>query len=478
MTVVSKPLRAALADSVQRIGAAITSRYPENPQPLAEPPAGSGLRPVMGSYGFPGIGHAVESMASPLAYPREQYRRYGPVSWTGAVGFRVVTVMGPDALQQVWLDRNKVFSSERGWRPVIGPFFHRGLMLLDFDEHLFHRRIMQQAFTRPRLNDYLEATWPLVDRTLRSWTPGQRFHMYDHAKQLLLDLACQVFVGESPTSSAARQLSEAFDDAVHGGQAMIRYPVPGGAWSRGLTGRRFLKSYFRNRVATRRAGNGTDLFSVLCKVESDDGAVFTDDDIVNHMIFLLMAAHDTSTIALSMMAYHIGKDQPLQTALREEARSLPDTPSIEQLNEPTLLDMAFKETLRMHAPAGTLFRQATADTEILGHYIPANTQVALNLHASMRLQQWWPNPDTFDPYRFQDPNSVKELHGYAWSPFGAGAHKCIGMHFGGLTVKAAMHQLLRRYRWSVPADYTPLMTWGTGPTPADGLPVTLQPHTN
>ncbi len=33
---------------------------------------------------------------------------------------------------------------------MIGPFFHRGLMLLDFDEHMFHRRIMQEGIGRPR----------------------------------------------------------------------------------------------------------------------------------------------------------------------------------------------------------------------------------------------------------------------------------------------------------------------------------------
>ena len=67
-----------------------------------------------------------------------------------------------------------------------------------------------------------------------------------------------------------------------------------------------------------------------------------------------------------------------------------------------------------------------------------------------------------------------ESHKYAWTPFGGNVHKCIGMHFGGMEVKAIMHQLLLRNRWTVPAGYEPVIDYGTGPFPADGLPITLR----
>lgn len=465
--------RTAIAHALQRTGARVTALYPAAAQPLATPPAGSGLKPVMGSYGVPGLGHALESIAEPLEFGRNRYRRFGPVFWTGAIGFRVVSVVSPEALHEVWLDRDKVFSSEAGWKPVIGPFFHRGLMLLDFGEHLLHRRIMQQAFTRARLIGYLDMTRPLVADTLATWTPGDPVLIYDRVKALLLAMASQVFVGEPADGTTARLLTRAFDDAVGGAQAIVRQPVPAGRWSRGLRGRRELQRYFIGAITDRRAGTGDDLFTVLCHSETEEGHTFSDDDITNHMIFLLMAAHDTSTIALSMLLYHLGKDPALQQDLRDEAGRLSAEPTIEELNSAHLLDCAFKESLRMYAPAGTLFRQATEDTSIAGHYIPRGTEIALSIHTSMRTDTWWDRPDVFDPGRFDDPATLKKLERYAWSPFGAGAHKCIGMHFAGLTVKAILHRMLLDFRWTVPESYTPLMTWGTGPTPADGLPVQL-----
>jgi cytochrome P450 len=53
-------------------------------------------------------------------------------------------------------------------------------------------------------------------------------------------------------------------------------------------------------------------------------------------------------------------------------------------------------------------------------------------------------------------------------------HKCIGMHFGGMEVQAILHQLLLRYRWTIPAGCEPPLTFGTGPLPADGLPIELR----
>lgn len=68
----------------------------------------------------------------------------------------------------------------------------------------------------------------------------------------------------------------------------------------------------------RRAGNGDDLFSALCQAESDDGQRFSDDDVINHVIFLLTAAHDTSTITISTMMSCLGQHPDWQQRCRED----------------------------------------------------------------------------------------------------------------------------------------------------------------
>jgi cytochrome P450 len=192
------------------------------------------------------------------------------------------------------------------------------------------------------------------------------------------------------------------------------------------------------------------------------------------MIFLLMAAHDTSTITLSMMAYYLGRYPQWQERLREESRAL-GKPMLDYADLAGLegLDLVMKETLRMNAPVGMLARQAVRDTSLQGRYIPAGTKLMLNIYQTQRMEQWWPNPDRFDPERFSPERHEDKSHQFAWMPFGGNVHKCIGMHFGGMEVKAILHQMLLRFRWTVPVGYEPPLEYATGPWPADGLPITL-----
>jgi cytochrome P450 len=122
-----------------------------------------------------------------------------------------------------------------------------------------------------------------------------------------------------------------------------------------------------------------------------------------------------------------------------------------------------------------LARQATKDTEIDGHYVPEGSRIMLGLYSTMRMEPWWHDPDTFDPERFTPERAEDQSHKYAWVPFGGNVHKCIGMHFGAMEVKAIMHQLLLRNSLHVEPGYEPPIDHGTGPFPADGLPIELRP---
>jgi cytochrome P450 len=444
-------------------------------RPLASPPAGSGLEPVMGDPGMPVVGRTLEFLHDGLRHARRYYERFGTVFWLNALGGRWAQVLGPNGLETVLTNRDRAFSNKLGWDPLIGAFFDRGVMLMDFEEHRHHRRIMQQAFKHERLVAYLEKMNPAIQRGIARWQSGGGFQLYRAAKQLTLDVATEVFVG-AELSAEADRLNAAFIDVVVGGQAIVRADLPGGKWHRGLQSRRLLAQYFRSQLPAKRASHDDDLFSVLCRAQTEDGERFSDEDVVNHMIFTLMAAHDTSTITLTMMGYYLARHPEWQDQLRAESQALGKAAiGYEDLDALPSMDLVFKETLRMNAPVGTLARQAIKDTEIDGRYIPKDTKLMLGIYPTQRMEPWWRNPDTFDPERFSDARHEDATHKYAWAPFGSGVHKCIGLHFGSMEVKAIMHQLLLRNSWRIPAGYEPVLDYGTGPFPGDGLPIELRP---
>jgi len=445
---------------------------------LADPPSGSGLKPVMGEPGLPGIGKTLSFMRRGPELTLEQYDKFGAVSWTTILGMKVVTVVGPDACQAVLVNKEKKFS-QNGWEWFIGPFFKRGLMLLDGDEHHYHRRIMQEAFTRPRLESYLHQLVGIIDERVPEWPADEAFELYPALKELTLEIATAVFMGASKDSTdeeTRRQVATAFVDCVRAGLSMVRFPVPGLRWHKGLQGRKVLEDYFRTRIPAKRASDDEDLFAALCHIETDEGHSFTDEDVVSHMIFLVMAAHDTSTITATAVSYFLAKHPEWQERCREESRAYGDT-SIDLSGTEKLesLDLVFQEAMRLVTPVPGMARRAIQDTEICGHFVPAGTMVSVGSWASHLLPDLWAAADDFDPSRFDEPRREDKQHRYASMPFGGGVHKCIGMHFGRAEVKALLHRILLTYRIEVPDDYEVRWDMTSLPWPADGLPVVLRP---
>jgi len=429
---------------------------------------------VPGDGGLPVLGYTAQFVSGKLTTSRERFDRYGPVSWVRVFGIKVVTAQGPDACGEVLQNRSHAFASGPGWSFLIGPFFHRGLMLLDFDEHHLHRRIMQQAFTSARLAGYLDPMNATLADGLARWPVGDAFHVYPALKQLTLDVAIRTFMGAQLDADATR-LNAAFVDCVRAGTAAVRVKVPGLRWARGLAGRKVLEDFLYPQLPAKRADVADDLFSALCHARGEGGEQFTDDDVVNHMIFLLMAAHDTSTITITSMAYYLAKHPEWQERCRAESLAL-GTQDVhyDDLGKLVSLDLVMKEAMRLITPVPGVMRKTVRDTELMGHFVPKDTYISVNLYGVHHLREYWPDPDRFDPQRFADDRREDKAHRYAWMPFGNGVHKCIGLHFGGMEIKAALHHMLLSYRWSVPADYRLPIDWSSLPRPKDGLPVRLE----
>ena len=172
------------------------------------------------------------------------------------------------------------------------------------------------AFSRPLLQARTDASWTsrntisIVGSCKRRspenawaaicirWTrsvaqPRRRYAsdellVYPYLKRTLLDIATVVFMGDEP-GPQSDLMNKAFTDCLRAATAVVRFPVPGLRWSAGLRGRRALEEYFHTNIDARRASGGDDLFAALCRVRDEDGNQFTDDDVVNHMIFLMIS---------------------------------------------------------------------------------------------------------------------------------------------------------------------------------------------
>ncbi|AEF41655.1 P450 heme-thiolate protein [Hoyosella subflava DQS3-9A1] len=406
-------------------------------------------------------------------------KRHGPVSEMTFLGKRWTALIGPQACEVAFRNADKAFANGPGWGELVGPFFDRGLMLLDFAEHHQHRRIMQGAFTRDRLRGYTGALQGPIRRTVEAWPQAERFEIYPAIKSATLDIATQVFMGGADLAGPAElaRVNNAFTDCVQAATALVRRDIPGTKWRRALKGRRLLEDFLRRHVARRRAVEGDDLFSVLCHLRDDDGEAFSDTDVVNHMIFLLMAAHDTSTSTATTMIQLLGQHPDWQERCRAEALRLPDNPTLDDLDTAIDLDLAMREALRLVPPVPVVARYTVKDTQVLGVRVPAGRFVVVALHLNHHQTELWTEPSKFDPDRFAEPRREDTHHRHAWDPFGGGVHKCLGMFFAKAEVLSLMTHLLRTRRWHIDPNYRAPLSYTSLPYPKDGLPVRLMPFT-
>jgi len=428
-----------------------------------------------GEEGLPILGHSLSFLYRPIELALRFEAKYGSIFWVSTFGLTAAMLVGPEANQLVLRNQDNIFSNRQGWDFFIGKFFKRGIMLLDFEEHRFHRGIMQAAFKKPYLVQYLKGMNPAISQGIAQWNTRQQFHVLPHIKQLTLDIATHVFMGEQlgPESDI---INQAFVDCVKAGTALVRYPVPGGRWKRGLAARKVLEQFFRTRIADKRKKSANDLFSRLCLAEDENGQRFSDEDIVNHMIFLMMAAHDTSTITLSAMFYFLAKHPEWQERVRQQSLALGKSYlDHEDLAQMEVMELVMKESLRLIPPVHGIPRKTVKDVEFNGYRIPAGTFIIISPYVTHHMSQWWPAPERFDPERFSDKRSEHKKHPYQYIPFGGGAHMCIGLHFAEMQVKAILHQIVLRYRWSVPAHYTMPINFTSLPSPRDKLPIRLLP---
>lgn len=454
----------------------VASTARETPRAEALPqPGRRALAHVPGPW-FPGSRtlNTLKILLDPLADVTRNVAAYGPVYKSNSFDAWNVVLVGPEANELVLANRERIFSSTLGWNPVLERVFPRGLMLLDGDLHQLHRRALGVAFRPEPMQRHLATMNDGIARGVSAWG-SEELVLYPLVKQLTLDLAAVSFLGIE-LGPRAKAIQAAFADMIAASVGIVRSPWPGTAMRRGVAGREVLSGIIRSEIGTRRGSAGNDIFTQLCNTPGDEGAILDEQAIVDHMNFLMLAAHDTVTSSITAMVYFLGRHPEWQERVRGEIQALraADGPVLrpDGLELLPLTEMAFSETLRLVPPVPSIPRRATADFEFRGHRIPAGAIVGLSPLYSHRMPDLWPEPERFDPQRFS-AEACRGRHRFAWVPFGGGAHMCIGKHFAIAQAKTFFFHLLSERRVVLEPGYETRFRMFPIPRPRDGLKVRL-----
>jgi cytochrome P450 len=400
--------------------------------------------------GLPGLGNTVAFLRDARTLLMDSQAAYGDAFELRVLGQPVTLLLSPEATKEIYIDRAENFSSEIGWSFTIGPMFHHGLMLRDFDDHHLHRRVMQYAFRRQALAGYMEQVNRLSREHVATAVAGagrDGIDVYRMTKRLTLDIATQVFVGLD-LGPQADVVNDSFVAMMRASVSPIRHDIPGTPFARGLRARRTLQELLTGLVLERRAEpERPDLLSQLSHASTQEGTGLTVEEVVDHMIFLLLAAHDTTTATLTVMLWHLSQHPDWQDRLAAETAALDGGDvTIENYKSLVGTELVMKEALRLSPPVPSSPRGVLRDTEVAGVPLRAGQMVALASLALHRHPDWWTSPEEFDPMRFAPERAEDRAHSHLYVPFGGGAHICLGNHLAELMTKAVMVAVLAEHR--------------------------------
>jgi len=270
---------------------------------------------IPGEGGLPVVGVTFEQLKDPHAFTQRMVAKYGPIYRVNTFGRWQIAMVGAEANELMLFDREKIFSSEQGWGPILNLLFPRGLMLMDFEHHRADRRVMSVAFKPEPMRHYAEALSAGIARQVSGWA-NRPMRFYDAVKALTLDLAAESFLGMDLGPEATR-INKAFVDEVQASVAPVRVPLPGTMMARGVKARKYLVDFFLREIPKRRTGEGQDFFSQFCRATDEEGQPLSDAAIADHMNFLMMAAHDTITSSATSLVMMLGRHPEWQDRLRD-----------------------------------------------------------------------------------------------------------------------------------------------------------------
>jgi cytochrome P450 len=366
----------------------------------------------------------------PASFLRRVHERFGdPVTirtyWTDEP---MVLFSNPEAVREVFRLDPAVAPAGQSWeflRPFAGP---HSILVLDGEEHLRERRLIQTPFHGERMRAFQPLVAKLAHDELGTWSG--RVVTLERMKQLTLETILRVVFGVRAEGEAAE-----LRDAVHGTLDTVRSMPrmlamslvqrdlgPRSPWGRFRLAVERFDVLLLDVLARRRADPGEDsMLAVLLEQRDEDGNPPTDRHLRDQLVALLAAGHDTSAASLSWAFERLARHPAVQARLRE--------------GDPAYLDAVVKEVLRVRPALTIAPRRLLEPVQIADRTLPAGVHVAACLWLAMRREDIWPDAAAFKPERWLNGTQPNPA---SWIPFGGGVRRCAGAPFAEMEMREVL----------------------------------------
>ncbi|PIA50665.1 hypothetical protein AQUCO_01200109v1 [Aquilegia coerulea] len=218
---------------------------------------------------------------------------------------------------------------------------------------------------------------------------------------------------------------------------------------------KMLEDIIKEHKENIKGGVEGDLVDVLLRIQKGGDLEFpiTMDNVKAIIFDMFIGGTDTSSTLLEWTFTELLRNPRVMEKAQAEVRQIfngkkkIDQADIDKLN---YLRLVIKESLRLHPPAPFLVPRECRETcEIEGYEIPKGSKVLVNVWGMGRDPEYWKDPESFEPERFQDQSIDYTGTNFKYIPFGAGRRMCPGMLFGIANFELPLALLIYHFDWKL-----------------------------
>ncbi|HEV2619917.1 MAG TPA: cytochrome P450, partial [Acidobacteriaceae bacterium] len=196
----------------------------------------------------------------------------------------------------------------------------------------------------------------------------------------------------------------------------------------------------------RRAGGPDDLLAMLLAAPEGEAAASA-REVRDQVATIFTAGHETTANALAWTFYLLSQHPAERARLEDELdHVVGDRPvTADAVPDLVFTRRVIEESMRLYPPAHTVSRQALAPDRLGPIALHKGSSVLIVPWLLHRHRKLWDRPDEFHPDRFT-PEAVAARPRFAYIPFGAGPHICIGAAFAMTEAILCLATIARRFR--------------------------------
>lgn len=416
-----------------------------------------------------GVSTLSRFMRAPLPFLQTTKAERGDVAALRMLRHPWVLLSHPEDIERVFVGHAGDLKRD-DFSHILKRALGEGLLTSDGDLWKRQRRLSATAFTPKRIRAYATSMARVTANGLGRLADGGEINLHEEMSHLTMEVVADVLFGANVGRAEAetvRETMHVFNDFfAQSPEAILRFPE----WIRTPRNRAMTRAtaaidalVFRIIEARRSASKGAaeaaqddDLLSALLGATDEDGSRMSDRQLRDEILTLFLAGHETTALALTHAIYLLAKHPEIEArALREIRHVLGDRMLTEE-DVPKLVyvDRVVKESMRLYPPAWVTGREVARAFELPGRggspavRVAEGTQIVMSQWLVHRDPRWFPNPEVFDPERF-DPEHAKQRPRFSYFPFGGGPRVCIGNHFATLEANLMLAMTLQRYHFEL-----------------------------